>query len=208
MPMSLIVTLALLLGAALALGVAAAHSPYFPVDLRITRAVQQIGVTGFRALMIAVSWPGSDLHWLVISLLVSAVLAARHRVEAAYALGSAVGSWVLNNTLKLIIVRPRPSASLVEVYSARPTWSFPSGHVMSYVALYGFLFYLAYAIAPRSAWRTAALVLLGALVSLVGLSRIYLGAHWASDVLGGYLFGTVWLAVVISLYRSRAHTRA
>jgi undecaprenyl-diphosphatase len=203
MSMALRIALGIALTLALVLSAAAARADYFPLDLRITRLVQQITAPGFRSLMIAVSWPGDQFHWLLITAVAAAFLYKRRKSAAVFLLGGAIGGWLLNNLLKIVIARPRPSASLVEVYSQRSTLSFPSGHVMSYVTLYGFLFFLMYTLAPRSGWRLAALTLLGALVGLVGLSRVYLGAHWASDVVGGYLFGTVWLAFVISLYRRR-----
>jgi undecaprenyl-diphosphatase len=191
--------LMVLLPLALGLGIAAAYVEYFPTDLWLTRFIQRINVPGFRPLMIAVSWPGNGYHWLVITLGV-AFLLRRQRIEAFCLLLSSIGSWLINNALKLFIARPRPVGDLVEVYLEHETLSFPSGHVVSYVALYGFLFYLVYVLARRSALRSVLLVVLGALVFLIGLSRVYLGAHWASDVIGGYLFGTVWLALVILFY--------
>ena len=69
------------------------------------------------------------------------------------------------------------------------------------MALYGFLFYLVYTLMRPSPLRSALLTLLGALIGLVGLSRVYLGAHWASDVFGGYCLGFFWLALTIYFYR-------
>ena len=190
-----------LLPLALALGIAAAYVDYFSTDLGFTRLIQRINVPGFRTLMIAVSWPGNDYHWLIITLGVAAAfLLWRQRIEAFCLLLSSIGGWLINNALKLAIARPRPVGDLIEVYVEHETLSFPSGHVVSYVALYGFLFYLVYVLACCSALRSVLLVVLGALVSLVGLSRVYLGAHWASDVIGGYLFGAVWLTLVILFY--------
>jgi undecaprenyl-diphosphatase len=90
---------------------------------------------------------------------------------------------------------------MVEVYAHSVTRSFPSGHVTSYMALFGFLFYLIYALMRPSLLRSALGAVFGALIGLVGLSRVYLGAHWASDVLGGYCFGFFWLALTIYFYR-------
>jgi undecaprenyl-diphosphatase len=69
------------------------------------------------------------------------------------------------------------------------------------MALYGFLFYLVFTLMRPSPLRSALLMPLGALIGLVGLSRVYLGAHWASDVFGGYCLGFFWLALTIYLYR-------
>jgi undecaprenyl-diphosphatase len=80
-------------------------------------------------------------------------------------------------------------------------FSYPSGHVVAFVSLYGFLFFLTYVLFKRSVWRTAALGVLGSLIVLIGPSRIYLGHHWASDVLGGYAFGTAYLLILVEAYR-------
>jgi undecaprenyl-diphosphatase len=72
---------------------------------------------------------------------------------------------------------------------------------MYYVGFFGFLWFLAYTLLKRSWIRTLILILLGTLITLVGISRIYLGQHWASDVLGAYLLGSLCLAFVLEFYR-------
>jgi membrane-associated phospholipid phosphatase len=192
--------LLVVLPVALGLGVAAARFDYFSVDLWLTRFIQQINLPGWRALLIAVSWPGYGYYGLAVTLGAAALLFRRQRIEAICLVASAAGGWIINNALKIVVDRPRPIAELVAIYLEHQTRSFPSGHVLSYVALYGFIFYLVYVRAPRTLWRRVLLALCGVLVGLVGLSRVYLGAHWASDVLGGYLFGAVWLALIIHVY--------
>src|SRR5947209_4222162 len=79
--------------------------------------------------------------------------------------------------------------------------SFPSGHVIFYVCYFGFLFFAAYALLPRGTFaRRAALALSALPVLFVGVSRVYLRAHWPSDVLGAYLISGVWLAVSLAVY--------
>jgi undecaprenyl-diphosphatase len=90
---------------------------------------------------------------------------------------------------------------LVHVVQQLNDPSFPSGHVLLYTAFFGFLLFLAYMLLKPSFSRTFLLVILGSLVALVGLSRIYLGNHWASDVTGAYLLGSLWLALSVAIYR-------
>lgn len=171
-------------------------------DLQITRFIQQFDNPYFHWLMVAVSWAGYRGRQWVVALCVAALLLRfRLRIEAAWLLISLGSSWLLTNAIKLIIGRPRPTTDLVEVYAYSVTRSFPSGHVTSYIALYGFLFYLVHTLMRPSSLRSALLIVFGALIGLVGLSRVYLGAHWASDVLGGYCFGFFWLGLMIYFCR-------
>jgi undecaprenyl-diphosphatase len=72
---------------------------------------------------------------------------------------------------------------------------------MFYVGFFGFIWFLAFALLKRSPGRTLVLVILGSMVALIGISRIYLGQHWASDVLGAYLLGSILLMGIIQFYR-------
>jgi len=173
-------------------------------DIWITRFIQRFDDPYFHSLMVAVSWPGYlGRQWIVALCVVALLLRFRLRVEAACLLISAISSWLLVNMIKLIVERPRPSPNLVVVFEHPATWSFPSGHVASYMALYGFLFYLVYSLMRSSPLRYTLLIVCGAMIVLVGVSRVYLGAHWASDVFGGYCFGFFWLALTIYVYRGR-----
>ena len=173
-------------------------------DLRITRFIQRFDNPYFHWLMVAISWPGYLGRQWVVSLCVAALLLRfRLKIEAACLLISLGSIWLLTNAIKFIVGRARPTPDMVEVYAHSSTRSFPSGHVTSYMALYGFLFYLVYTLMRPSPLRSALLVVLGALIGLVGLSRVYLGAHWASDVFGGYCLGFFWLAMTIYFYRRR-----
>jgi membrane-associated phospholipid phosphatase len=107
----------------------------------------------------------------------------------------------LNNFVKYVVHRPRPPSSLVEVYQVLTSYSFPSGHVMYYLALYGFMLFLVFVVLKRRWLRTLLITILSALIVLVGISRIYLGEHWASDVLAAYLLGGLGLTAVIAIYR-------
>ena len=110
-------------------------------------------------------------------------------------------SALLNALLKIIVERPRPTAGLVDIIQAANGLSFPSGHVMAYIAFWGFLFSLCVILFKGLEWWRICLMIISALfVILVGPSRIYLGDHWASDVLGSYLIGGALLEVALWLY--------
>ena len=108
---------------------------------------------------------------------------------------------VINVWAKELIRRPRPAIDLVNVFRILDSYSFPSGHVMFYVGFFGFLWFLIFTLLRHSLPRMLLLGLLGSLILLVGLSRIYLGQHWASDVLGAYLLGGLTLAAILQFYR-------
>ena len=113
-------------------------------------------------------------------------------MEALWILGAQV-SILITLILKGVVHRPRPLADLVHVTAPLTDPSFPSGHVVQYATLFGFTFFLVYVLARPSVQRTILLVLLALPIALVGPSRLYLGQHWLSDVLGGYAVATLLL---------------
>ncbi len=99
--------------------------------------------------------------------------------------------------LKLFFAKPRPQLwhqLIVETSS-----SFPSGHALGSMVVYGFLAYLLATEFPRSA-RLIYTVMTG-LILLIGLSRLYLGVHWLTDVIAGYLVGFLWVITCISILK-------
>ena len=175
---------------------------YFGWDLRAARAVQSLDAPGFADLMHASSFFGNGwVPWMLTGATMFAFLLFRRRSEAAGVVLSAGGAALLNSVLKEVIARPRPSAELVQILAVTRNLSFPSGHVTFYVAYFGFIFFVAYAILPRGSLARRAVLAVSALqVVLVGLSRVYLGAHWPSDTLGAYLASGLWLGFSLHMY--------
>src|SRR5205823_1097524 len=97
------------------------------------------------------------------------------------------GAAALNFIVKWIVARPRPASDLVHVERIVPGSTFPAGHVLNATAFLGFLCWLAWTRMPRGVLRLATCALLLAAIIGMGLSRVYFGEHWPSDVLGGYL---------------------
>lgn len=118
-----------------------------------------------------------------------------------------IGGSATTYLLKIIIDRPRPIDAVILEDSA----SFPSGHATIAVAFYGFFAYLLFNniknIHTSQKYR-ASIILAGAvLIFLIGFSRLYLGVHYLSDVLAGYLVGLLWLLVGIGYNRRGAKTK-
>ncbi len=142
---------------------------------------------------------GYTLLWLFGVAGIAWLVAAGKRREAAWIAVSLIGSSVIDGLLKNWIARPRPELvpHLVQVTNA----SFPSGHAMISSAVYLTLALMLAEGIGRDGWqgkagRTAVVIFFSGLAVLIGMSRIYLGVHWPSDVLAGWCFGTAWALLV------------
>lgn len=176
--------------------------PSFAIDLQITRTIQLINFPFFASLMTIVSWPGFGPQSVIITgLIVLVIYGFGLHWEAVMALIAAVFSTAINVLVKDLVQRARPTTGMVNVIATLNSYSFPSGHVMFYLGFFGFVWFLVFSLLKPSLKRSLLLVFFGGLIVLVGASRIYLGQHWASDVLGAYLLGTLTLVVTIQFYR-------
>ena len=112
-------------------------------------------------------------------------------------LGVLILSALANMALKEAFNRARPTLEHMVVVK---TLSYPSGHAMSAMAFYGFLIYLIYKIKMNSWLRIFLTILFSALIFFIGLSRVYLGVHFPSDVVGGFIAGLIWVAFCVVLF--------
>ena len=176
-------------------------------DVQVTRSLQRIDVPWFDRLMHVVSWPGFPPQSRVIPFVLSLFwLALGFPIEAVFQL-LAWATGGISATIKRSMQRPRPTPELVRVIAAPlGGTSFPSGHVLIYAGVYGFLAFLVETLVRPARLRRIATSLLVGLVALVGPSRIYLGHHWFTDVVASYLVGTSYLLGLAALYR-RVKTR-
>ena len=110
--------------------------------------------------------------------------------------GILVISTLLNNIVKVIIRRPRPEYITV----IESTFSYPSGHTMASVTLYGFLIYYLFKTKISKSYKILFSILLGIIPFVVAISRIYLGAHYFSDVFGAMLLSLALLTSIDLLY--------
>ncbi|MBV9713055.1 MAG: phosphatase PAP2 family protein [Ktedonobacteraceae bacterium] len=178
-------------------------NPVLPVDVAITREFQENQMPWLKGFMVAVSFLGNQAIIFTALIFLTALFfwIVRLRLEALLIVSLSIVSGITNTLIKLLVSRPRPTAQLVDIFQYATGQSFPSGHVMSYVAFWGLLFSLGLILFRRDRWWHYALLIIPAFfVVFVGPSRIYLGDHWASDVLGGYLFGGLLLGIALWVY--------
>lgn len=171
-------------------------------DIAVTMKVQHYRWPWLARAMRAISWPGFPPQSRIIPPAIALALwLARRPTEAAFTMLSWVPAF-LSTLIKLVARRPRPADPQIAVVVAKLEGSsFPSGHTMSYVGVYGFLAYLSYTLVKPARLRRTLVALFGGLVALVGPSRIYEGHHWPTDVLGSYLLGGSYMIGLTALYR-------
>ena len=114
--------------------------------------------------------------------------------------GALAGAWSLSNAIKLLTHRPRPPAA--QAIGHWTGYAFPSGHASHATAVYGMLAALLAASTPRWGRKVGSWTVALVVVGLVGLSRLYLGAHWLTDVLAGIALGAAWLFVLLTAART------
>jgi undecaprenyl-diphosphatase len=174
---------------------------YFPADLRIAHWIQRDGgILLWGGAAVFLRYLGnlpSNLIWLLAT---AALLLAR-RYPEGFLVFSSIVPRLGQALLKEAVERPRPTPDLVRVSEHLSSFSFPSGHVVTALALFGLLFLLVPVVVR---WPLPRLALQGFCLFVVlgmGPASVYTGAHWASDVLGSYVLGVLYLALVLRYYR-------
>jgi undecaprenyl-diphosphatase len=140
---------------------------------------------------------GSGLIEIPLALLLIFGLAVRkRRAEAWWYTAAALSGWALYALAKLVVQRPRPHI-IPRLMHGAGWYSYPSGHSMLAPIIFGLGIIVWAAPWPSPALRRAALVLAALLALAIGFSRVYLGMHYPSDVVGGLLLGTAWSALAL-----------
>lgn len=172
-------------------------------DRQVAGYVQSFASNSLTRVMLFLTTLGSAAAEIVLVVIVISYLFwhLHHVWEPVMLVICLSGAWLLNEVLKAFYQRARPDVLRLAQAGG---YSFPSGHTMISLAFYGMLAYLVWFELRRRgdsrAWLPA--VALVVLPLLVGLSRIYLGVHYPSDVLGGYAAGGAWLAACITALRA------
>jgi undecaprenyl-diphosphatase len=190
----------------LVISIYARFAPRFPGDLCLTLWLQSLNNHLMLSTMECISFIFGG--WFSVLVVVAIGIVMWWRIGRLEAIMILVGGLItlVNTALKLAINRPRPSADLVHVLSREQGSGFPSGHAFFAILILGLTAYFISVNIKNRALRMLILAGLIALVLLTGTSRVYLGVHWPSDVIGGYLIGGVFLAGLIWFHRTwKAH---
>ncbi len=143
----------------------------------------------------AVTWLGSDgVLWTVVGAAAIVLALRKHWRLAIYLLITGAGAIVLDPILKSLVGRLRPVVAHPIAHGTGD--SFPSGHALGSIVCYGAIL-LVFLPAARGRWRTAFTTVIVAVVALIGISRILLGVHYLSDVVGAWAIGITWLGVTV-----------
>jgi len=153
------------------------------------RAMSAVAAPGFPPLSVELIGAGAVALWLM-----------RLRLESTFLLAAAGGVTLLDTALKGAVQRKRPEDGVARVLRLIQAPSFPSGHTMNYVSVFGFLGAASMANVKPSPLRSLLVGSCLTMIGLIGPARVYLGAHWPSDTAAGYLFGSLYLGGLLELY--------
>lgn len=138
----------------------------------------------------------SNVAFLVIFVLI--VLLILRNKDAVFVIFNLIFLRLLNYVIKIIIKRDRPNIlRLIKIGE----YSFPSGHAMISMGVYGYLIYLIYKKVKNTYIKYLGIIILSLLIILIGISRIYLGVHYFSDVVAGYTLSLIYLIIFIRVRR-------
>jgi membrane-associated phospholipid phosphatase len=171
-----------------------ASGPSGPLDSAAGSLLYGLRSPRATALMEAITFMGHPAFLLVGTAIVCAGLLLReHRVSALLFAGCVAGGFAVNSALKIAFARARPAAWPAIVKES--TYSFPSGHAAMSTVFFGGIVAVVFHLYPGRGARIAAVAGAALCVFAVAVSRVYLGAHWATDTFAGVLVGLFWVGV-------------
>lgn len=165
-------------------------------DVQVSRYVYSVRTPALTSLMVMVSGLGADVSLVIAIILCIILFMKKHKKESLLLAVALLMGIVLDNAFKLAIHRTRPLISPLVIENS---YSFPSGHAMNAFVFYSLLAYFSFHFFHSQKLTLLVSIFSGAIILLVGFSRIYLGVHFPTDVIAGYIAGFWWLVTILLL---------
>lgn len=167
-----------------------------PIDTAAYDLVISLKFTGVTNVVRSITFLCSEIFMIALAIILL-VIVKNKGISLRLVLNMA-GAALLNKIVKAIFARPRPiGINLIE----ESGYSFPSGHSMISFAFYGYVVYLIYTKVQNKCIKRISITILTILIPLIGLSRVYLGVHYISDVIGGFVLGLIYLMLFIKFVK-------
>jgi len=182
-------------------------SPH-PWDLSVSQEIQEDQNMILDMAMKALSWLGTFYVAAIMVSAFSAIFFIFKYFKEGFFMLSCILSGGVSYVLKMLIDRPRPTVDFVRIVEETHYQSFPSGHVLFYTVFFGSLMIIAlYSKILKISLKILIALVCSSMVVLGAVSRIYLGAHWFTDVIGGFVVGVLFVMISASIYiRSKNKT--
>jgi undecaprenyl-diphosphatase len=193
----IIILLAIL---AIALSIYIWRSNRFSWDLSLIVRLQTIDNNYLRWFLEWVSYLSTGWRSAIFVITCVLLLAWRTGILEGFLLALAGIIVPFNYLIKVAVSQPRPESPLIRVFISETDNGYPSGHAFFAILVLGMLGFIMFTTLRKTIWRVVSLAAIILIILLIGISRIYLGVHWPSDVLGGYLIGGFFLSCLILLY--------
>jgi membrane-associated phospholipid phosphatase len=176
----------------------------FEFDTTLLLWIHQFSNPSLDAVMLVITRLGDPEVIIPIVGIILVILWLRHyRQEAQIFLIACIGGAILNTGLKLFFGKPRPE--LWPRLIAETSYSFPSGHALGSMVVYGLLAYLVTFHYPR--FIPFIYIFAAVLIAVIGISRLYLGVHWPTDIIAGYGVGFLWLMICTTMFKLQVRNR-
>lgn len=170
-------------------------------DLLVSQELQEDQSQLLDAVMKSFSWLGTVYVATIMIALFSMVFFAFKYIKEGFFMLSCILSGGVSYVLKTMIDRPRPTVDFVRIVEETHYQSFPSGHVLFYTVFFGSLIVIALSSGIlKLSMKIVSTFFCAAMIVLGAISRIYLGAHWFTDVLGGFIVGVLFVMITGSIY--------